>query len=518
MESAAVRDAAQALVAATPRAATPLRRPTLSWGLLCASLACLMALTMTRTVGEVEASGLRSLSLPRAPVFRVQVDSPQDRLQLDKDARESQAAADRAGDSQVREWLEALNQLIEDVASGRLSAERAHGRIAALERAQEAWEAQTGDGAKVEEHLRSAGARSSRPTKHLKATVEALRGAQWEEGAQGLEATSRAAGESLSERERRRLAQGLEALAKRLESERQRAERTARKERRRLQKKRDKEGRLSRHDRRRLDRQKRSLQKLDRRRTEQGEMERTLERLQREMDEAARAARRGQEMDPEVSKALQRAADAMRRMGQMSRGRRQMRVSRMRLKDLRELLRRAAQGKGKNGKKGSGGQGGDEGEDSRTRFMRLAQGEAQGGAQQGQGEGAASGLELSPGPGRGASLVELGGQGQGGEAAGESSSEGAGLEAGQGVDPNLYGEAERADVEARSSQVSGREGDGPSQSRVVLSAARRGFVNARYKAVHQDYSEVEEEAMERQHIPTGRRQYVREYFDLIRPR
>ncbi len=114
--------------------------------------------------------------------------------------------------------------------------------------------------------------------------------------------------------------------------------------------------------------------------------------------------------------------------------------------------------------------------------------------------------------------MELGGSGEGGQPAGEGASEGQGLEAGEGVDPQLYGEAERADVQARSSQVSGREGEGPSQSRVVLSAARRGFVNARYKAVHQDCSQVEEEAMERQHIPTGRRQYVREYFDLIRPR
>ena len=92
------------------------------------------------------------------------------------------------------------------------------------------------------------------------------------------------------------------------------------------------------------------------------------------------------------------------------------------------------------------------------------------------------------------------------------------MEAGEGVDSQLYGEAERADVQTRSDHVSGKEGDGASQTRVVLSAARAGFVTARWKKVHQDYSQVEEEAMERQHIPAGRRQYVRQYFDLIRPR
>ena len=247
-------------------------------------------------------------------------------------------------------------------------------------------------------------------------------------------------------------------------------------------------------------------------------MERTLERLQREMDEAARASRRGQKMDPELSKALQRAADAMRRMGQISRGRRQMRVSRMRLKDLRELLRRAAQGQGQEGRAGSEGKEADKGEDGRSRFMRLALGGKQGKQQQGGGEGSSSGLELSPGAGRGAARVEMGGGAQGGETVADGVAESPGSEAGEGVDSQLYGEAERADAQARSSHVSGREGQGPSQSRVVLSAARRGFVNARYKAVHQDYSQVEEEAMERQHIPAGRRQYVREYFDLIRPR
>lgn len=514
MEQAAVRDGARALLQAEPRAVEPLRPPSMSWWLVGAVVACVLSVFLSRTVPTVEAPGLTSLQPPPAPSFRVHVKESHDLRQLEADARDSERAAARAGDSQVREWLEALNQLIEDVASGRLSAERAHARIAALERAQEAWEDSTGDAAKVEEHLRSAAARTSRPTKHLKSTVDALRAAQWAEAAQGLEQAAQNAEEHLSRSSRRRLSRGLEALAKRLETERQRSERRARKERRRLQKKEKKRGRLSRKDRRRLDRQRRTLDKLQRQRTQMGEMERTLERLQREVDEAARASQRGQEMDPDLAKALQRAADAMRRVGDLSQGRRQMRVSRARLKDLRELLRRAARGQGKAGK--PGGRGGQEGEDGRARFIRLAMGQK--GQQGGQGEGSSSSMELAPGAGEGGASLQM----EGGEAAGQSSDSVSvspgGNEAGDGVDSQIYGEAEHLDVQVKSDHVSGKEGEGASQTRVVLSAARGGFVNDRYKAVHQDYSRVEEEAMERQHIPAGRRQYVREYFDLIRPR
>jgi hypothetical protein len=89
---------------------------------------------------------------------------------------------------------------------------------------------------------------------------------------------------------------------------------------------------------------------------------------------------------------------------------------------------------------------------------------------------------------------------------------------GEGHDPNVLGAKTRLKAKYQDDLVRGRQGKGESRSRVVFSAATKGFAQRSYKRVHQNYSEVVEETMERQDIPAGKRRYVRRYFDMIRPR
>ncbi|MDP6945128.1 MAG: hypothetical protein QF464_13345 [Myxococcota bacterium] len=210
---------------------------------------------------------------------------------------------------------------------------------------------------------------------------------------------------------------------------------------------------------------------------------------------------------------LRKAAEMLRRMSKSAQGRKQMKVADGRLIDLKELLRRAS-------KRGKGGKDGE-----MERFLVLARGDKPGsktkpGSGQGKsGEGTDITM-LTPG-GKGAGNVDLIMPGQGSSSTG-SAGGGGGDEAGDGVgdghDPNLLGQKTANDVQTVEHQVTGREGEGSSKSRVVFAAAKKGFTSRAWGAVHQDYSVVVEDALDAATIPAGKRRYVRRYFELIRPR
>ena len=128
---------------------------------------------------------------------------------------------------------------------------------------------------------------------------------------------------------------------------------------------------------------------------------------------------------------------------------------------------------------------------------------------------------LMPG-GKGAGGADLLMPGQGGGGAPSGGAGGSGDQPGDGVgeghDANVLAGKTSNDVETISHQVTGREGEGSAKSRVVFSAAKKGFTSQAWGAVHQDYSEVVEDALDAQSVPAGKRRYVRRYFDLIRPR
>lgn len=235
---------------------------------------------------------------------------------------------------------------------------------------------------------------------------------------------------------------------------------------------------------------------------------------------------------------LRRAAEALERMAKSGQGRQQMRVAEGRMVDVKEMMRRGQSGQsgqsgqGKSGKSGKQGQQGEgEGEDGEAwrAFEQGANGES-GEGQDGEGEGEGGkdgqggkekGMMLGQGGKKGDGMMLLGGKmpgglpmrGNGGQG---DAKQGEGI--GEGHDKRLLGDKTSMDVKTQDDFVAGQQGEGESKSQVVFTAAKKGFASKAYAEVHQDYAGVVEDALEKEHIPPGKRTYVRRYFDLIRPR
>jgi hypothetical protein len=62
------------------------------------------------------------------------------------------------------------------------------------------------------------------------------------------------------------------------------------------------------------------------------------------------------------------------------------------------------------------------------------------------------------------------------------------------------------------------EGAGPTRAEAIRTGAGRGFAQPGYAPVFRDYQAAMEDGLERTDIPAERRQLVRRYFELIRPR
>jgi hypothetical protein len=62
------------------------------------------------------------------------------------------------------------------------------------------------------------------------------------------------------------------------------------------------------------------------------------------------------------------------------------------------------------------------------------------------------------------------------------------------------------------------DGAGPSRARVIGAAATQGFASSGYRRVFDDYHAAIEESLDTTAVPPGRRYLVRRYFQLIRPR
>ena len=534
LQQAAIADAQRFVDAVSPRQAAPWRRPR---GLR--ALVAVLVLTVAGSLVHVEAPAaeaqglveLGPIALPERPKPAL---SAADKEKLEAERARLDEEAVRSEDARVGAWISELNELLRALHEGRITPTEAHAGIARLERARAELAKALGDDAEaLASHAQKAAQKTKvRANRAASSALQALRAQRWKEAAEALERMAeRVNTGELAGRDRKRAAKDLAKLAERLKTERQRSRDRLRKQRDRLKRKQAKQkDRFSRRDRDRLKRTKRQLERLERERQQAGEMRRQLERLQRGLDRsAAEMLRRLAEQQDSMSAGeLRKAAEMLRRMSKTAQGRRQMRVATGRLIDLKELLRRAAK-RGKRGKVSKGGKGGEG--DEMERFLVLARGgESQGAGGEGEGEsgpskGAQKGGEdkdvsvLMPGgKGGGADLV-MPGQGQGGQcSAGGGQGDEPGDGVGQGHDPNLLGAKTRSDVETIDHQVAGREGEGSSKSRVVFSAAKKGFTSREWGAVHQDYTAVVEEALDAQSVPAGKRRYVRRYFDLIRPR
>lgn len=535
MELAAIRDAQAHLHRADPKAAAPWSWP--RGGLPLLALAGLTAGAWLAVIPVASAQGraLTALHLPAAPQPERVTLRPEDRAALADEAARLAEQAAAIDDPDVKSWIAELNELVRALQEGRITPEEAHAQIARLQKAREEWSERVGDEVReVAEHAKKAAESVKRPNRATSPLLDALRAEQWAAAARAMrELRERTESGELGAKDARGVQRDLERLAESLKSEQQQRQERLKKERDRLKKKEEQQkDRFAKQDRDRLKKTERELERLRRESEGAGEARRQLERLQREMDRAAQdLARRGAESPKQTAEQMRRAEDIMRRLSEMTEGQRQMRVAEGRLVDLEEMMRRAGQqsGQGKNGEgqdgQGKDGEGGGE-KGALERFLVRAGGKDPQEGKNGQGKSGDKGEDLTLLMPRGMKPGGAGKRGDGprdgqpgpGEGGGTSKQGDAADGVGEGHDPRVFGARTEQRAAGIEDQVRGAESDGPSESRVIRAAASRGFATQSWKAVHQDYSAVVEQALQRQEIPAGQRRYVRRYFDLIRPR
>lgn len=565
-------------------------------------------------VDATDGAGLAPLGLPLVPRSREKAEVRQDdqkKLEALKDELAATEAA--AADPTVRDFVSDLNDLIRALQEGKITPEEAHARLAALEKAMDEWKSQhTKDLDSVAAALKSAAEKKKDAHAELRPLIDALKEQKLEEAAKELEkvADKLAGKERLSDKDQKKLSKDLQELAKSLQSERAKEEDRLKKEKDRLKDKADKHPeQLTQKEKDRLKDLEKMLEQLKMDKEFLSQAARQLEQLGKDLDQAAQDMLRqlaedlglqggsgdsgqggqgdgpaeenrregqagqegqgGQGQDGQQgadgqqgqggkdgqgglsAEDLKRAAEALRKLAQGGQSRQQMRAAEGRMVDVKEMLRRAAEGKlGQSGQRGNkqgqggeqgegqdagarggqkggrGGQKGGEGEGDGDAWQQFEAGAKGEGGDKGQGEGA-EGMMAGDGKG-GSDMLLLGGQGDG-KPQGAMVTPGRGNRAdggarigsngiGEGHDARLTGDKTSLDVKLHEDFVAGKQGDGESQSAVIYAAAQKGFASRGYAEVHQDYSEVVEDSLEREHIPAGKRTYVRKYFDLIRPR
>jgi hypothetical protein len=524
-EAAAVADAIRHLDCARPAAAAPFARPPDLPALGAITLACLLLLLVrvplpARTVPPPP---------PKVATFSLSADDIYGERDLQ---RALQREAARLGDQETGDLALRLQRLLDDLEDGKLTHKEAFEKLAELE--QLLTRSPEGDFEPLLQELRALGQTlaKEKPTEELgKALKEdelALAKEELERIAQKLR------DEKLSPKEREDLARALDKSkvdpSKQEEQERREREKLQ-DQQRRLEKERQQSPNRE-ELKHRLEQKRRELEKLTRDQQRNQERRRQLEKLSRDMRSAGQQARAGQQQ--QASRALEQAARQMERFAdEQRRGQSAQRLAGQ-LTELKGTLQHAgknAAGKnagdgkssllaardGKNGRgKGQKGkladfylrakgapEASDLGVPERGSDLPM---ETPGGQQGQSGE--------RPGPGQ---PGERPGPGQPGE--GHDSPRG---QPGDGIgdshDPNLLGDKTRLHAKHRDALVSGKEGAGPTRAETILSASDRGFSNRAYRKVYRDYTQVAEEAMNREKVPLGFKSYVKRYFRLIMPR
>ena len=289
-----------------------------------------------------------------------------------------------------------------------------------------------------------------------------------------------------------------------------------------------------------LEKKQRELDRLDRELSQAQKNERQLDRLDRELSKAAEDLLKDMGASAED---LERGAEDLNRMSKEQMTEKEKQDLLERIKELREQMRREGQsgqgqkqrmkrfqkkargGKGQQGgsEKGQKGQKGQEGEGDEGEEGEEGEGkEGQGKDGQGKQEGGKNGEQWVIGPG-GKKMLLLSrgqGQGQGGQGEGAPNS---GYSGNSGHGENVAGKATNPNLGTQDSQLTGQDtGEGGSNSKMIRSAASRGFASRGYKNVYRQYRTEAEDTLKHDEnkdaIPGGYRFYVRRYFDLIRPR
>ena len=319
----------------------------------------------------------------------------------------------------------------------------------------------------------------------------------------------------LPPKEQKRLAKAFEKLAKKLKSKLgNRLDKTKKKNR--LARKQNEGARKSPKRKSRLNRAQKQLDRMQRqydRSTTEAQKE--LDRLSRAMQKAADRLRRqqpkqerlgqGQKNQPQAAeqsrrmdkKTMKELTEAIKRLGKQQKRSRMGRMGKMRMADLKELLRRR-RGKGQQKK--------------RARLARLRRGklgQAQGGGDTKPGQGS-GGLQR-----KGIEWMRMNRSGKRGPVSQKQARIGEGI--GQGHHPLSHRRGtELSGAKTRPDFVPGQRGKGPTKVEVLYGAATEGTRVKGYGPIHIDYSMRASRQMADEEVPPGYRSVVEQYFRLIR--
>ena len=88
---------------------------------------------------------------------------------------------------------------------------------------------------------------------------------------------------------------------------------------------------------------------------------------------------------------------------------------------------------------------------------------------------------------------------------------------GRGTDPNLFGKASEKKSQLDPYLMRPQEGKGSSEYLQVKSAREVAKSGVDYKNIFVNYKRLAESTLYNEEIPVGYREYVRRYFEILRP-
>jgi hypothetical protein len=519
---AAIADAQRHVDQADPKAAAPftLPRDARAAG---AFLVVALAVGSLAFAPEHEPSD-PGFALRDATAKQAAADAEREKNALDPDdldysrdyVKELANLANETHDPALKEFADALEELIAKAEKGEISKEELLAKMEQLEK-------KYMDGSDTDVDAMLADMKDSgkelKKEPLTKRLGEALEAGDMEAAAKELERL----GEQIEKKEltpeqEKRLADSLEKAAQKHEDKQKKQDDKDKKDseqaKKDIEKKKDEIRRLEKkqqenpkdeQSKRQLEKKKRELDQLER--DQKDKQEKQAQKKERKLDKLSRDMKRGAEnlknqKSQEAKEDMKESARDAKGVEDEVRKVQNQKRAQSQLGDLKDSLRRA---KAKNQKgQGQGGKGGQ-------RLARIKEWEQRAGGGQGNPQAWKSGQGKEQGLGKGM------GQGQG-----QGNDKGQGGDKGQGIgdqaDPNsLNGDPTKLSGAKKDQQLDGVQGRGPSKRETILTAAQKGFASRGYKQVYADYKKVVEETMSAEKVPQGYKYYVKRYFQRIKP-
>ena len=425
-------------------------------------------------------------------------------------------------DPELARFVQEMNDVLERIAEGKMTAKEVAETTAALEEKAEALAGQPEELAAQEALAEKFDAVAD----EIEKAAKKLKQKDLEKLAQLLEERRYEEAGALFEKlfekflklppkEQKRLAKAFEKLAKKFKSKFGNQLDKAKKKNRLARKENEGPGKSPKRQ-SRLNRAKKQLDRMQRqydRKTTEAQKE--LDRLSRAMQKAADRLRRqqpnqkrlgqGQKNQPKAAeqsrrmdkKTMKELTEAIKRLGKQKKRSRLGRMGKMRMADLKELLRRR-RGNGQEKKRGRL---------ARLRRGKLGKGQGGGDTKPGQGSG---GLER-----KGIEWMQMNRSGKRGPVSQKQARIGEGI--GQGHHPLSHRRGtELSGAKTRPDFVPGQQGKGPTKVEVLYGAATEGTRVKGYGPIHIDYSMRASRQMADEEVPPGYRSVVEQYFRLIR--